>query len=72
MTAAAGIALTPEFVERGYNNRAAVPDHPRWIEHYATASAATRIQFSPQLDVRYGYSCLVGRISTSLTCTCAG
>ena len=27
-------ALTPEEVERGYNNRAAVPDHPRWLAHY--------------------------------------
>ncbi len=25
----AALVFTPEFVERGYNNRAAVPDHPR-------------------------------------------
>lgn len=50
----ADAAFTPEFVERGYNNRAAVPDHPRWIEHYTTASADARSRFSPQLDLRYG------------------
>ncbi len=31
----AGIVYTPEFVERGYNNRAAVPEHPQWFERYA-------------------------------------
>jgi len=31
------IEYTPEFVERGYNNRAAVPDHPRWLAHYPEA-----------------------------------
>jgi len=51
---AAGIALTPEFVERGYNLRAAVPDHPRWFAHYAKTSADARAQFSPRLDLRYG------------------
>jgi arylformamidase len=48
------VVLTPEFVERGYNLRAAVPDHPRWFEHYAKTSVDARAQFSPQLDVRYG------------------
>lgn len=47
-------ALTPEFVERGYNLRAAVPDHPRWFEHYANTSADARAHFSPRLDLRYG------------------
>ena len=45
---------TPEFVERGYNNRAAVPDHPQWFARYARASAAARARFAPQLDLRYG------------------
>ena len=49
-----GSTLTPEFVERGYNNRAAVPDHPRWLAHFATTSAEARAKFSPRLDVRYG------------------
>ena len=43
-----------ESVERGYNNRAAVPDHPRWIARYAEWSLAARASFSPSLDVRYG------------------
>jgi arylformamidase len=45
---------TKEFVERGYNNRAAVPDHPQWFEKYARASAAVRDKYRPTLDVRYG------------------
>jgi len=45
---------TPEFVERGYNNRAAVAEHPRWLEHYVTASTRARTEFAPRLDVRYG------------------
>ena len=49
-----GVVLTPEFVERGYNLRAAVPDYPRWFEHYAKSSADARAKFSPQLDLRYG------------------
>lgn len=46
--------LTPEFVERGYNNRAAVPDHAKWFARWAELSAATKAQFPPQLDLRYG------------------
>jgi len=45
---------TPEFVERGYNNRAAVPDHPRWLEHYPRASAEARAALAPRVDLRYG------------------
>jgi len=54
IVAVSGPVLTPEFVERGYNLRAAVPDHPRWFEHYAKTSADARAKFSPQLDLRYG------------------
>src|SRR5262249_15792996 len=54
MTGASGPVLTPDFVERGYNLRAAVPDHPRWFERYARTSAEARAQFSPRLDLRYG------------------
>ena len=46
--------MTPEEVERGYNNRAAVLDHPRWLAHYPLASAATRARLLPQVDLRYG------------------
>ena len=48
------MVLTPEEVERGYNNRAAVPDHPRWLAHYPEASARTRAALHPKLDLRYG------------------
>lgn len=45
---------TPESVERGYNNRAAVPDHPVWFARYAELSAAAVAQFAPKQDLRYG------------------
>jgi arylformamidase len=45
---------TADFVERGYNNRAAVPEHPQWFRKYAELSAAAIAQFRPQLDLRYG------------------
>jgi arylformamidase len=48
------IVYTPEFLERGYNNRAAVPDHPRWLAHYPDASAKARAALWPKLDLRYG------------------
>jgi arylformamidase len=47
-------ALTPEFVERGYNNRAAVADHPRWLALYTDWSARARAKLQPKLDLRYG------------------
>ena len=47
-------AYTPEFVERGYNNRAAVPDHPRWLAYYPRASGEARAALAPQTDLRYG------------------
>jgi arylformamidase len=46
--------LTPEFVERGYNNRAAVADHPHWLAQYPERSAATRNRYRHTLDLRYG------------------
>ena len=45
---------TPEFVERGYNNRAAVPEHPRFMALYAEMSRAAVATLGPQLDLRYG------------------
>jgi len=46
--------LTPEEVERGYNNRAAVPEYPQWFAKYATWSQAARDRYQPARDLRYG------------------
>ncbi|HEY4139577.1 MAG TPA: alpha/beta hydrolase [Casimicrobiaceae bacterium] len=45
---------TADFVERGYNNRAAVPDHPGFIAQYVEMSQAAVAALAPQLDLRYG------------------
>ena len=45
---------TRESVERGYNNRAAVPDHPRWITEWTARSRAAIDALRPKLDLRYG------------------
>jgi len=45
---------TPEFVERGYNNRAAVPEHPVWLERWTATSRDVIAAFAPRRDVRYG------------------
>jgi arylformamidase len=50
----AAVAYTAEFVERGYNLRAAVPEHPAWFARYAAESEAARTALAPQLDLRYG------------------
>jgi arylformamidase len=54
MNPRASRGFTAEFVERGYNNRAAVADHPRWLAYYPEASAETRAKLAPRLDLRYG------------------
>ena len=46
--------LTADFVERGYNNRAAVADHPHWLAQYPELSAVTRARHRHLLDLRYG------------------
>ncbi len=46
--------MTPEDAERGYNNRAAVPDHPRWLARCAEMSLAALATLAPRRDVRYG------------------
>ena len=46
--------LTADFVERGYNNRAAVADHPHWLAQYPELSAGTRARHRHLLDLRYG------------------
>ena len=48
------LIYTPEFVERGYNNRAAVADHPQWLAKYPELSAGTRARHRHKLDLRYG------------------
>jgi arylformamidase len=48
--------LTREEVERGYNNRAAVPDHPQSFARWAELSDAARAALLHTLDVRYGPS----------------
>jgi arylformamidase len=48
------LGLTPEFCERGYNNRAAVPDHAEYFQHWADDSAMARATLKSTLDVRYG------------------
>lgn len=45
---------TPESVERGYNNRAAVPDHPQWFARFAELSVKARDRLRPKVDLRYG------------------
>ena len=47
-------AYTPEFVERGSNNRAAVPEFQSWFDRWAARSAEVAAAHSPRLDVRYG------------------
>ena len=46
--------FTPDFVERGYNNRAAVPDHPIFLARFAAESAAARARYRHRVDLRYG------------------
>ena len=48
------VEYTPEFVERGYNNRAAVPDHAVWLARFTASSAEARAALAPKLDLRYG------------------
>jgi arylformamidase len=46
--------LTPEEVERGYNNRAAVPGHAQWFERWAARSREAIDALAPRRDVHYG------------------
>jgi arylformamidase len=50
----AAAPLTPAEAERGYNNRAAVPDHPEWFGTWARLSSEARTRLRPRLDLRYG------------------
>jgi arylformamidase len=46
--------MTKDDIERGYNNRAAVPDHQRWLDEWAAHSQRAREMFGPSIDVAYG------------------
>ena len=48
------MTMTPEEVERGYNNRAAVPEHPEWLARWTARSHAAVETLRPARDVRYG------------------
>src|SRR5436190_16266413 len=50
---ASGPAMTRDEVERGYNNRAAVPEHPYWLARFATQSRSAVLSLSPR-EIRYG------------------
>jgi arylformamidase len=45
---------TPDFYEREYNNRAAVPEHPRYFQQWIDDSIAAREQLTCYLDLAYG------------------
>ncbi len=56
------LVLTPEFVERGYNNRAAVAEHPLWLDEVSgalrgdarapSAHAGPALRAGPAADAR--------------------
>ena len=46
--------MTPDEIERGYNNRAAVPDHQRWLDEWIARSASAKQALSPSIDLAYG------------------
>jgi len=46
--------LTPAEVERGYNNREAVPDHARFVEAWFAQSKAAIERYQPKRGLRYG------------------
>jgi arylformamidase len=47
-------AFTPEFVEREYNNRALVPEHPQIFSRWERDSEFVRATLPGKLDVAYG------------------
>lgn len=44
----------PAWLDREYNNRARVPEHPLHFARWADSSAAARLAEACELDVRYG------------------
>jgi len=49
-----GATLTPEAIERGYNNRAAVPEHQQWFDQFLARSESAKEALRPSIDIRYG------------------
>jgi len=47
-------ALTPEAVEKGYNNRAAVPEFPRFVAEWQARSRDAVARYRPHVGLRYG------------------
>ena len=45
---------TPGEAERGFNNRAAVPEHPAWFARWAALSNDAYAALAPRRDVRFG------------------
>lgn len=48
--------MIDERIDLLYNNRAAVPEFPAYVEHWKTDSEAARASLKAQLDVPYGSS----------------
>jgi arylformamidase len=48
------VTFTKEFVEREYNNRALVPDHPAYFARWASDSEFVRETLPAHLDLAYG------------------
>ena len=48
------IPFTAAFVEREYNNRAAVAEHPHWLAEYARRSVLAYAGLDVRRDLRYG------------------
>jgi len=46
--------MTKDEVERGYSNRAAVPEHPQHFAAYAAWSRDARERYAPKTNLRYG------------------
>ena len=46
--------LDPDWLDRQYNNRARIPEHPQIFERWARASAMARDGMSRRLDVACG------------------
>lgn len=46
--------MDPAALDKLYNNRAAVPDHPAHIARWQKASEEARAKLSPRLDLTYG------------------
>jgi arylformamidase len=44
----------PAWLDRQYNNRARVPEHPQLLAQWARESARVRFELPMRLDVRYG------------------